>query len=547
MPSKINKQTYSESGQEIELKNLSGIIYIDSLLNKREGAPIKWMSDSFLSEGVMDQSKTVISYSFPTGSNSLAGYAYQDDVGEISPIPFSSKQQEDTRAAFKEIEKYINVAFVEVIETEEKVGTIRLAINTITDEQGNFIPGVVATAEPPFSDPRGGDIWFNKSYANSDFSTGLVAIAENSQSIGSQTPIGDLTVMYHEIFHALGVEHPNDNPDIPFPEDKNSREYTVMAGEFSVELASIKIIDEKSYAIPSTPMAYDVAALQYLYGPNTKFNSGNTTYTFDPNIPEIKLIWDGGGTDTLNFSNFSESSTINLTDGSYSTIPFNGWFLKNNFSIAFGAVIENVITGSGADVIIGNSSNNVITGGLGGDTIDGDAGIDQAVYTENFTDVSLVKSGTVWNIASGTDKDTLSNIERLKFNDKHIALDLDGNAGKTIKLLGLLLGKDQATNKTYVGAGLKILDDGMSYEQLMQAALDVVLEPNASSLSVVEMIWENLIGPPTPADNIGQYSALIDNGTYTAAELAIVAADHSLNTTAIDLVGLTSTGVEYMI
>ena len=547
MPSKINKQTYSESGQEIELKNLSGIIYIDSLLNKREGAPIKWMSDSFLSEGVMDQSKTVISYSFPTGSNSLAGYAYQDDVGEISPIPFSSKQQEDTRAAFKEIEKYINVAFVEVIETEEKVGTIRLAINTITDEQGNFIPGVVATAEPPFSDPRGGDIWFNKSYAKSDFSTGLVAIAENSQSIGSQTPIGDLTVMYHEIFHALGVEHPNDNPDIPFPEDKNSREYTVMAGEFSVELASIKIIDEKSYAIPSTPMAYDVAALQYLYGPNTKFNSGNTTYTFDPNIPEIKLIWDGGGTDTLNFSNFSESSTINLTDGSYSTIPFNGWSLKNNFSIAFGAVIENVITGSGADVIIGNSSNNVITGGLGGDTIDGDAGIDQAVYTENFTDVSLVKSGTVWNIASGTDKDTLSNIERLKFNDKHIALDLDGNAGKTVKLLAALLGKESATNETFVGAGLKALDDGMSYEDLMKVGLDVVLGTAPSGASVVDLLYKNLVGSPAPQSILDEYGSMIDSGSMTATSLGIAVADHSLTATNIDLIGLAQTGVEYIL
>ena len=547
MPSKINKQTYSESGQEIELKNLSGIIYIDSLLNKREGAPIKWMSDSFLSEGVMDQSKTVISYSFPTGSNSLAGYAYQDDVGEISPIPFSSKQQEDTRAAFKEIEKYINVAFVEVIETEEKVGTIRLAINTITDEQGNFIPGVVATAEPPFSDPRGGDIWFNKSYAKSDFSTGLVAIAENSQSIGSQTPIGDLTVMYHEIFHALGVEHPNDNPDIPFPEDKNSREYTVMAGEFSVERASIKIIDEKSYAIPSTPMAYDVAALQYLYGPNTKFNSGNTTYTFDPNIPEIKLIWDGGGTDTLNFSNFSESSTINLTDGSYSTIPFNGWFLKNNFSIAFGAVIENVITGSGADVIIGNSSNNVITGGLGGDTIDGDAGIDQAVYTENFTDVSLVKSGTVWNIASGTDKDTLSNIERLKFNDKNIALDLDGNAGKTVKLLAALLGKESATNETFVGAGLKALDDGMSYEDLMKVGLDVVLGTAPSGASVVDLLYKNLVGSPAPQSILDEYGSMIDSGSMTATSLGIAVADHSLTATNIDLIGLAQTGVEYIL
>jgi serralysin len=547
VPTLTNMQTYSESGQEIELKNLSEIIHIDSLLNKREGAPIKWKTDPFLSGEEMDQSKTVISYSFPTGDNSSAGYAYQDDVGEISPIPFSLKQQEDIRAAFKEIENYINVEFIEVIETKETVGTIRLAINTITDEQGKFLPGIVATADPPSSGPRGGDIWFNKSYAGSDFSTGLVAMAHNSQSIGSQTPIGDLTVMYHEIFHALGIEHPNDNPDIPFPEDKNSREYTVMAGEFSVEGASTKIINDKEYAIPSTPMAYDIAALQYLYGSNTKFNSGDTTYTFDPNIPEIKLIWDGGGIDTLNFGNFSESSTINLANGSYSTVPFDGWFLKDNFSIAYSAVIENVITGSGADMIVGNSSNNVITGGSGGDTIDGGAGIDQAVYTENFADVSLVKSGDAWNITLGTDKDTLSNIERLKFNDKHLALDLDDHAGQIVKILGLLLGKDQATNKAYVGAGLKLLDDGMTYEQLMQTALEVVLGDNVSSLSVVEMIWGNLIGSPTPTDNISQYSALIDNGTYTSAQLAMIAADNSLNTIAIDLVGLAQTGVEYIV
>ncbi len=129
--------------------------------------------------------------------------------------------------------------------------------------------------------------------------------------------------------------------------------------------------------------------------------------------------------------------------------------------------------------------------------------------------------------------------ELLEFNDKHIALDLDGNAGKTIKLLGALLGKEEATNKTYVGAGLKLLDDGMTYGQLMQVALDVVLGANPSSLSVVDLIWTNIVGPPTAADNLPQYSALIDNGTYTAA-------DHSLNTTNIDLVGLSQTGVEYL-
>ena len=551
MPTLVNKQTYLESGQQVETKQFSGVSYIDALLNMGgdggSGAPIKWASDPYLTQEGSDDSKTTISYSFPSGDSSSAAYSYPDDAGEISPIAFNSKQREDIRAALDEIEKYINVKFVEVIEGEESVGTIRFAMKEITDEEGNYREGIAATADPVSTAPRGGDIFFNKWFATADFSNGLVAMFVGSEGARSQTGIGDVTIMYHEIFHALGMEHPNDNPDKPFPAEKNFREYTVMAGEFSVDGASTHIIDGKEYAIASTPMAYDVAALQYLYGANSKHNSGDTVYTFDPNTPEIKLIWDGGGTDTLNLSNFSVSSTINLNDGSYSTLPFNGWSLKNNISIAFGAVIENVITGSGADVIIGNSSNNVITGGSGGDTIDGGAGIDQAVYTENFTDVSLVKSGNVWNITSGTDKDTLSNIERLKFNDKHIALDLDGNAGKTVKLLGLLLGKDQATNKTYLGIGLKLLDDGMSYEQLMQTALDVVLGANASSLSVVEMIWGNLIGPPTPADNISQYSALIDNGTYTSAGLAILAADHSLNTTAIDLVGLASTGVEYII
>ena len=96
----------------------------------------------------------------------------------------------------------------------------------------------------------------------------------------------------------------------------------------------------------------------------------------------------------------------------------------------------------------------------------------------------------------------------------------------------------------YVGVGLKLLDDGMIYAQLMSTALDIVLGSSTSSLSVVEFIWNNLIGSPTPADNISQYSTLIDNDT--SAGLAITATDHSLNTTAIDLAGLIQTGVKYI-
>ena len=564
MPTSGNKQTYLASGQQVKTKSFSGILYIDALLNmggeEGSGTPIRWVTDPYFTEDGSDNSMTTISYSFPTGGTSGVSFSYPDDVGKISPIAFSSKQQKDIRAAFNEIEKYINVNFVEVIEGSGGVGTIRLAMNTITDEQGNYREGIAATADPVSTRPRGGDIWFNKWFARADFSTGLVAMAGGAENIGSQTEIGDVTILYHEIFHALGVEHPNDNPDIPFPEEKNSREYTVMAGEFSGDgNPSAFTINGKIFAIPSTPMAYDVAALQYLYGANVAHNSGNTIYTFDPNTPEIKLIWDGGGVDTLDFTNFVTSSTINLVDGSYSTVPFNGWSLKNNISIAFGAVVENVIAGSGADIIVGNSSNNSFTGGKGNDILDGGAGIDMAVYNANLKGATLnnfidygssdgnIQLRTAWNVVVAGDTDTLRNIERLKFNDTYVALDLDGNAGKTLKLLAALLGKAAVTEKAYVGAGLHALDNGMSYEELMKVGIDAIFGANPAGASVVAALYENLVGSSAPQSVLDEYGAMLDDGVMSATELGIAVAEHNLTATNIDLVGLASLGVEYIL
>ena len=261
MPTLVNKQTYLVSGQQSETKGFSGVSYIDALLNKgadggrgNSGGPIKWASDPYLTEEGSDNSITTISYSFPRADGSSAPYSYLDDIGEIFPIAFSSEQQEDIRAALAEVEKYINVKFVEVIEDKESVGTIRFAMNTITDEAGNYREGIAATADPVGTVPRSGDVWFNKWFVKANFSSGLVPMwVGGSETPGSQTGVGDVTILYHEIFHSLGIEHPNDNPDKPFPAEKNFREYSVMAGEFSVDGASSYYVDGRDYAIASTP------------------------------------------------------------------------------------------------------------------------------------------------------------------------------------------------------------------------------------------------------------------------------------------------------
>ena len=220
----LNKQTYLVSGQQTELTMPSGKWYVDALFNNQNGQPKRWISDPYLTEEYSVNASTVISYSFPGLNQSSAFFNYTDDVGKITATAFTSQQAIDTRSALEEISKYINVTFIEVKEAEDNVGTIRFGINTITDEAGNYREGIVATADPPGSSPRGGDVWFNKQFSTSgNFAKGLVS--------GSETGVADVTVLYHEIFHSLGLEHPNDNKNIVFQEDKNDREHSVMAGE----------------------------------------------------------------------------------------------------------------------------------------------------------------------------------------------------------------------------------------------------------------------------------------------------------------------------
>ena len=151
-----------------------------------------------------------------------------------------------------------------------------------------------------------------------------------------------------------------------------------------------------------------------------------------------------------------------------------------------------------------------------------------------------------WAITlSNGDKDTLVNVERLSFNDTRLALDLDGSAGSTAKLLGAFLGSDGVANKNFVGIGLQYLDAGGTYEALIELAISTVFGETPNSRSVVATFYKNLTGQQAPEDIISTYASLLDNGDLSVLALSLQVADSEINLSNIDLVGLTSTGIEY--
>lgn len=222
------------------------------------------------------------------------------------------------------------------------------------------------------------------------------------------------------------------------------------------------------------------------------------------------------------------------------------WFLRGDDAVNGSALDDHLSGFLGNDQLFGNAGNDVLRGWAGNDTMDGGAGIDIAHYFSQRSITVLTETQTGWTVnvpANGGQTDTVTNVERLVFNDSQgIALDLDGNAGQVAKLIGAVFGAELVSNETFVGIGLQLIDGGMSYTDLGALAM------NARGIStheaVVETLWLNVIGSPIDDANKAVFVGLLDGG-MSIGTLTVLAADTSFNQANIDLAGLAETGLAF--
>lgn len=251
-----------------------------------------------------------------------------------------------------------------------------------------------------------------------------------------------------------------------------------------------------------------------------------------------------GGEDTTAFYSAAFAVVVNLGAGT-ATGGLGNDTLRN-IENAVGSVFGDTLTGSAANNRLeGSDGNDTLHSTAGDDVLDGGLGLDTAVFPLARVAYTLQRSGNgLFTIekpnAAGSDQ--LPGIERLLFSDTRLALDLDGNAGKTAKLLGAVFGLSALSNKVYAGIGLSMLDSGTTYEQL--AALAIGVTGKTRSADVVALLWTNLFDSPPTAAQAAPYVAMLDGG-MSAAALTVLAADHPINTAHINLVGLTQTGLEF--
>lgn len=372
----------------------TGINNIDALLLKN-----KWASTS-------------ISFGF---TDTFADYGSKYPGIIIHASTFRSLNDTQRLAARNWFKQYASVSLLTPFElsgASDRDATIRLAMS---GRPRTAYGGYPTTA-------RISDAWFNREDYN------------NPQ-------IGDFAyhTFGHEIGHTLGLKHAHEAQDgvrdVVMDFDRDSMEFTIMTYRSYIGQA-IGTYTVESGGFAQSLMMYDILAIQKLYGANFAYNAGDTTYTFSTATGEMfvngagqgqptanrifRTVWDGGGNDTYDFSNYTTNLSISLEPGEWTDLDVNGGFQRAKlntggsqsarghvfnallYNFDFRSMIENANGGSGNDTLRGtrlsnrlngNGGNDWLYGELGTDIVLGGSGNDVIVEDETYTDTDSYDGG----------------------------------------------------------------------------------------------------------------------------------------------------------
>ncbi len=266
-----------------------------------------------------------VTYSFP---DSASDYGINYGDGEPTAPGFaqiSAAQQTAVNSAMTLIMGYtnINIQFVGTNDADIKLAQSSAANPT-------------AYAYYPGNYEEGGDVWFGNSYNYTN------------------PTLGDYFYLthIHELGHSFGLKHSQETggpANVAVPSIHDDLEFSVMSYRSYIGGPTTGYTNE-TYGFPQTYMMNDILALQTMYGADYTTNSGNSVYTFSSTTGEMfingvgqgqpgggsggasanrifRTVWDGGGSDTYDLSNYTTGVTINLNPGASRSLRMHNWLI----------------------------------------------------------------------------------------------------------------------------------------------------------------------------------------------------------------------------
>ena len=181
-----------------------------------------------------------------------------------------------------------------------------------------------------------------------------------------------------------------------------------------------------------------------------------------------------------------------------------------------------------APVVAASTSGNDFLAGTGtGKRIDGGAGIDTVVFDDNRKYYLLERKATETKVTSGNTTelpgDTLTGVERLKFRDASVALDIDGNGGQAYRMYQAAL--NRTPDKAGLGYWMERLDHGgtlagIAQDFLSSAEAQALYGAAPTDLAFLTSMYSNVLHRAPDSAGLAYWLGILHGGNARAEVLA---------------------------
>lgn len=192
-----------------------------------------------------------------------------------------------------------------------------------------------------------------------------------------------------------------------------------------------------------------------------------------------------------------------------------------------------IASGAGGDLITINggggrlhvnagSGNDAINVGTGNHNIDGGTGLDTVIMAGQASTFTVKQVGGAYQLrvnASG-DVDNLSNVERVQFSDKSIALDINGTAGQAYRLYQAAFGRKPDLEG--LGYWIKDMDKGSSLTTVaagffQSPEFQKLYGANPSTTTLITNFYQNVLHRAPDQAGFDYWNNQLSKGQITAA------------------------------
>ena len=233
-------------------------------------------------------------------------------------------------------------------------------------------------------------------------------------------------------------------------------------------------------------------------------------------------------------------------DGAIDVVAMRGVF-PNPPTRTIGQEIRTLISDGPTYNITGNNKFLTV---LADKTFDGGAGVDTAIFSGRFSDytVSVNTAGhltTTDNVAGRDGRDSFVNIERFRFDDGTVAIDINGNAGQIYRLYKAAF--DRQPDEPGLGFWINVLDNGVDLKTVAGVAID---SPefranhygDGSNKQFLNSLYLNVMDRAPDNEGLDFWITALENGTSRAD---VLVGFSESNENYANTMGLIGGGIQY--